>query len=453
MKKTMKKIYIIMVSMLFLAACSTDLEQVPANKADANSITDYEPVLFAAYAYHAEAVAPMAIFGDFRADNCFFDETPFTDFDEFGNNNLTSSMTADFFQPFYAALYQSIISANNVITNSSNTKLVAEAKFVRALSYFKLIQVFGDVSVLLTSPTVEEIAATDLTRQDKTTVYNTVVIPDLQDARDGLSVSTAAAANGRATKYAAQGLLGKVYATMGNYSAAATELLAVINGTNANNIISTTPFTGIFGADNDLNDEVLFATQLSASVAYGNELYTVWYSGGNTKADPNEDAPIDQDLIDAFAASTGDLRTAVTLDDTLPISVKYTAGNGPDADWIELRIADVVLLYAEALNETGASAEDVLDILDPIRTRAGLAPLDHTVINTQVLVRQAILDERRLELACEGQRWFDLVRFNAAQPGILDTEMGETISSDYHLFPIPNTEVTSFDEIKQNPGY
>ncbi len=130
-------------------------------------------------------------------------------------------------------------------------------------------------------------------------------------------------------------------------------------------------------------------------------------------------------------------------------SPKFPQTGGPDHDWIELRLADVILLYAESLNETGSSPEAALDVLDPIRTRAGLAPLDHTVINSQELVRQAIQDERRLELAFEGQRWFDLVR-----TGTVNAEMGETVDSRYHLFPVPVSEVlASFGVITQNDGY
>jgi len=150
---------------------------------------------------------------------------------------------------------------------------------------------------------------------------------------------------------------------------------------------------------------------------------------------------------DVIDAGVGDLRRALTIDEGVSAGVKYTGGL--EQDWIELRLSDVILMYAEALNETGSSAADVLGLLDNIRTRAGLNALDPITINTPALVRQAIADERRLELAFEGHRWFDLVR-----TGTVDAEMGQTISSDYHLFPIPNSEVlASGGVITQNPGY
>ena len=106
-------------------------------------------------------------------------------------------------------------------------------------------------------------------------------------------------------------------------------------------------------------------------------------------------------------------------------------------------------MYAEALNETGASGAEVLGLLDPIRTRAGLMPLDAAVLNSPALVGQAIQDERRLELAFEGQRWFDLVR-----TGTVDAEIGLTVDPVYHVFPIPNSEILASDGvITQNPGY
>ncbi|MEN8800280.1 MAG: RagB/SusD family nutrient uptake outer membrane protein, partial [Flavobacteriaceae bacterium] len=183
---------------------------------------------------------------------------------------------------------------------------------------------------------------------------------------------------------------------------------------------------------------------------YEDSEFWSWYGGLDTKSL----MPLDPDLIAAFDASDAsgggtDLRRAVNLDETLMASPKYPQTGGPEHDWIELRLADVILLYAEALNENGASAESVLDLLDPIRTRAGLTVLDHTVLNTQALVRQAIYDERRLELAFEGHRWFDLVR-----TGTVDAEMGQTININYHLFPVPISEILATNNvITQNPGY
>jgi len=143
----------------------------------------------------------------------------------------------------------------------------------------------------------------------------------------------------------------------------------------------------------------------------------------------------------------GDLRRALTIDEDNSTGPKFTGGL--EQDFIEMRLSDVVLMYAEALNETGSAAADVLGLLDDIRTRAGLNALDPMTINTPALVRQAVADERRLELAFEGHRWFDLVR-----TGTVDAEMGEAINSNYHVFPIPNSEVLASDGvITQNPGY
>ena len=278
-------------------------------------------------------------------------------------------------------------------------------------------------------------------------VYNNVIIPDLESA---ISVLDTEIDNGRASRYAAQGLLGKVYVQMGNFASAQSHLAAVVDGAEAAGIVLQENFEDIFGEANDLNSEIIFATQISSSIndEYGFSEFWSWSAGLDTKSLE----PLDQDLVDAFYASGGDsldLRLAVTIDTATMASPKFPQSGGPDHDWIELRLADVILLYAETLNETGSSAEEVLDLLDPIRTRAGLEPLDHTVINTQALVRQAIQDERRLELAFEGQRWFDLVR-----TGTVDEEMGETVDSRYHLFPIPVTEVlASFGSITQNDGY
>lgn len=440
----MKTIYkFALISLLFLTACETDLDQIPENIATADSLEDFTGVLNAAYYYQLGSVTPMAVMGDFRADNALMEEEPYPAFDRF-SAELTV-MEDQFFGPFYTALYRSILSSNNVIENSTDVDLVGQAKFLRALSYFKLVQVFGDVTVILTTVDIGDIPSYDFSRQPALEVYNNVIIPDLQDAITTLDNS--GLDEGRATKIAAQSLLGKVYVHMGNFGSAESFLAAAINGAGGAGISLQANYADIFGESNDLNSEIIFATQRSGSVVdeYGFSEFWEWFFGLDTKALE----PLDTDLIAAFDESPGDLRREVNIDEVALISPKYPQTGGSDHDWIELRLADVILLYAETLNEVGVDAATVLDLLDPIRERAGLAPLNENVLNSQALVREAIQDERRLELAFEGQRWFDLVRTET-----VDTEMGETVNPNYYLFPIPISEILASDGvITQNPGY
>ncbi len=423
--------------MLLITTSCEDLNQVPPNIASSDSLTSYDGILNAAYFYQHGSTSPMAVMGDFRADNALMLEAPYTDFDEY-NANLTS-MGDQFFGPFYSALYKSILSANNVIENSSDATEVGEAQFLRGLSYFKLVRAFGDVTINLSDvPDISDNSV--LKRQPASEVYNTVIIPDLEAAIAALGTEIK---DGRASKFAAQGMLGKVYAQLGDFSKAEAQLAAVVSGAAAAGISLQENFSDIFGVDNDLNSEIIYATQVSSSVVdeYGFSEFWSWSGGLDTKSL----TPLDSDLVAAFDASPGDLRRDVTIDTELMASPKFPQTGGGDHDWIELRLADVILLYAEALNENGNTA-GALTELNKIRTRAGLEDSSAT---GQDGVRQAIQDERRLELAFEGQRWFDLVR-----TGTVDAEMGQTISSDYYLFPIPVSEVlSSFGVITQNAGY
>lgn len=433
----MKKIVSILSLLLLITACE-DLEQVPSNVANSDSLTDFDGVLNAAYFYQLGSVTPLAVMGDFRADNALMFEEPYPSFDRYNSDLL--DMEDQFFEPFYIALYRSILSANNVILNSQSTTDVGEAKFLRALSYFKLVKVFGDVTVNLTAGDLD----LDVTRQPASDIYNNIIIPDLEDAITALDNS--GLSEGRATQIAAQGLLGKVYMQMGNFASAETYLAAVIASAPGVDITLEANFADVV---TDASSEVLFATQVSSSVPdeYGFTEFTGWFIGNDSKAFE----PLDPDLTAAFDAAGDVTRKALTIDEVNLRSVKYVTEN-PDQDFIELRLSDVILLYAEALNETmnsnGSQSAFVLSLLDDIRTRAGLASLSGTA-TTQATVRQAIYDERRLELAFEGQRWFDLVRTNTVDP-----EMGQTINPNYHLFPIPVSQVLASDGvITQNPGY
>lgn len=443
----MKLLYRSLIVLTFFAATSCeDLDQSPSNLLNSNALTEYDAVLNAAYYYQLGGVTPMAVMGDFRADNAYMDEAPYTEFDEFGPDLI--AMEDQFFGPFYTAMYKSILSANNVIENSSNVTLVAEARFLRALSYFKLVQVFGDVTIILTGTPDPNEDRSNLARSSAATVYDQVIIPDLMEAIANLDATVR---DGRASKYAAQGILGKVYMHRGDFTNAETQLAAVVNGADAAGFSLQSDYADIFGEANDLNSEIIFATQVSSSIEdeYGFSEFWSWYGGLDTKSLTPLDPTKGPTIVAAFDASPGDLRRAISVDTATMSSPKFPQTGGPDHDWIELRLADVILLYAEALNENGATPTVALAQLDSIRSRAGLAALDPAVLNTKALVREAILNERRLELAFEGHRWFDLVR-----TGTVNQEMGEVINSNYYLFPIPISEIlASFNEISQNPGY
>lgn len=440
----------ILLGALFITACSTDLDQSPSNLASADSLTDFEGVLNAAYYYQLGGVTPLAVMAEFRSDNALMFEAPYTEFDAY-TSNLTT-MEDQFFGPLYTAMYKSILSANNVIENSSDAGQVAEAKFLRALSYFKLVRSFGAVTINTSAaPSLTDTSI--LVRKPASEVYSTVIIPDLTDAIAGLSTSIV---DGRASRIAAQALLGKAYAAQGDYTNAASHLGAVVNGAAGAGISLKSNYNEIFGAANESgNSEIIYATRITGSIvdeySFGSDFWN-WFVGDDSKSD----LPVDADLVAAFDTSDAngggtDLRRAVTLSADGRKAVKFPkdGGLGTEHDWIEIRLADVILLYAEALNENGSSAASVLPLLDPIRTRAGLSSLSGTA-STQSEVRQAIANERRLELAFEGHRWFDLVRtgFVGAASGFAPS------SANYHVFPIPVSEVLSTGGvITQNAGY
>jgi len=431
----MKNLYIVFCLLLFITACDNDLDQVPPLDAEASSLTSYAEVLNAAYYYQQAAATPLVIMGDFRADNFLMAEEPYPAFDRFNPDLAGGDLVGQFFGPFYTNMYKAILSANNVIENSADATEVGEAQFLRALSYFKLVKVFGDVTVNLSAtPSLDDRSI--LARTRAADVYTNVIIPDFQAAIAALDNSAVGA---RATQIAAQGFLGKVYMHTGNFTGAATQLGNVVSGASGAGIELLPNFADIFAEGTDLNAEIIFATQLSSSIDRGYSFtgFPGWFSGGDTKSLE----PLDQDLVAAFAASgPDDVRGALTISADEKTSPKW--GGGLEQDAIELRLGDVILLYAEALNNTNNSGGAETE-LNKIRNRAGLA--DYAGGD----LAQAIADERRLELACEGHRWFDLVR-----TGTVEAEIGQSVNANYYVFPLPASEVLASDGvITQNPGY
>lgn len=370
----------------------------------------------------------------------------------------------------YRGIYRSntVIERITGITMDETLKkrIVGEAKFLRALMYFNLVRVFGDVPLVLTEIT-DPLQGYDYGRAPVADVY-TQVIKDLSDAEAVLPVNYPVSDVGRATSGAAKSLLGKVYLTQKRYADAVAKLKEVID---LNTYALLPNYADLFVAANKNSKESIFEVQykkgnIGEGSGYANayapensgNAVIAFGGGGNNHptpdlansyepTDPRKNVSLASSYINSSGAKVDYYYIKKYAD---PPVVNGDSGD----DWYVLRYADVLLMYAEALNETGKSA-DALPYLNQVRKRVGLADKTTTVAAD---LRLAIEQERRVELAFEGHRWFDLVRTGRALP-ILQAKAAaigiKTVLTENNLiFPIPQSQIDiNATKIKQNPGY
>jgi len=371
----------------------------------------------------------------------------------------------------------SIISRCNILIEKSEAvsmdaalkaRYQAEAKFLRALMYFNLVRFFGDVPIVLTEIKTEADAYT-YNREPVTKVYAQIE-KDLLEAATVLPISYTGADVGRATKGAAQALLGSAYLTSKQFDKAVTKLNEVIS---ANTYRLLPVYDDVFRANNGNNAEIVFSVQYTrtgnregsnfsiefAPTGAGSDIVT----GGNPNA-------VNQGTLDLFNAfEPGDSRKNVSIQ-------RFTGGDMPyytrkfldqppttnesDNDWPIIRYSDVLLMYAEALNETG-NTTGALVALNQVRSRANLPARTNL---TQDAFRLAVEQERRVELCFEGHRWFDLVRTGRLVPVMTAyiakyrTSGGYLVgnyqfSATKTLYPVPFRERSLNPNLTQNPGY
>ena len=387
-----------------------------------------------------------------------------------------------------------------VMDEALKARVLGEAHFLRAVMYFNLVRMFGGVPLILHELTSVEEAQTPRATEDE--VYAQIVA-DLEIAVEGLPASYAASTDvGRATSGAARALRAKVHLTRRDWTAAAAEAGAVI----ASGRYSLDPdFEANFRIARELvNPESIFEVnygspdQAAGVVGSVHTLFTLpaGFPGGDAygliEVNPQLLAlygPTDQrgngatymlptwhqrpsgDSVLAYVTERGDTVSwgvpdgaafAKWLDEANTQNMTARSWQSQPNNWIVLRYADVLLMYAEAVAEggtpTAGSAEGALNL---VRSRAGIGTVSG-------LAPAALLDsirvERRREFAMEGHRWFDLSRW-----GVLDETIraktafvaayrpGET---DVHgtpggsnLFPIPQTQLNTNRQLTQNPGW
>lgn len=395
-----------------------------------------------------------------------------TDQDEFDKFYLRTT------NPFLAARwsdgYRGIYRANTVIDRIAGVtmdetlkkRVLGEAKFLRALMYFNLVRAFGDVPLVLTE-IIDPSEGYAYSRAPAAEVY-TQIIKDLTDAEGVLAERYTGADVGRATSGAAKSLLGKVYLTQRNYAGAAAKLKEVVD---ANTYDLLPNYADLFRAANKNSRESVFEVQYKkGSLGEGSNFSNVYApensgnavilfgGGGNNRPTPDLESAYEAgDPRKNLSFATSYVNASGNKVDYYFIrkyaDVPTTNGDAEDNFYV-LRYADVLLMYAEALNETGNTAA-ALPLLNRVRKRVGLA--DKAGL-AQADTRLAIEQERRVELAFEGHRWFDLVRTGRALPVLQAkaTAIGikTALTANNLIFPVPQSQIDiNPDKIKQNPGY
>ena len=372
-------------------------------------------------------------------------------------------------EDFYQSMYDVIFRANNILTfidvadESNQRKYEAEAKFLRAFAYFKLVRLFGDVPMVTEVTGAEE---TDklFTRVPVDQIY-TQIASDFQAAIDGLDNSF----KSRASKAAAQGLLAKAYLTQPspNYSGAEQLCAAIVS---SGEFSLQENFSDVFY--DELNDEIIFAIQYELGNSLESQSFSSEFTATFRQGREDGHNMVNDNLIADFTVYGGN-RTEASYWNTgrwfevtkfLPGGSDITTspptyGPSPrDAgnDAIILRYADVLLMHAEAILAGSSETADGGAIASymEVRTRAGFDPVADRPAK---ITKDALLVERRVELAFENHRFYDLLRFGIADP-VLTAHSAEMGYSSYNarqlLLPIPAREINlSNGLLSQNPGY
>ncbi|MDV7186445.1 RagB/SusD family nutrient uptake outer membrane protein [Lutibacter sp. TH_r2] len=368
------------------------------------------------------------------------DAGQFENFSVEANNGISAN--------YYSSMYRVVYLSNVVLDalkeledGDSYIKIEAEAKFLRAYAYFNLIRLYGEDVENLGLPLIDHVLsdterATQFTRVSEKKVYD-LIISDLLTATEGLDDTYKT----RASKSAAHTLLAMVYMTIDNpdYSEAISHLDQVFG-----NYSLLDNYKDIFDPANELNDEIIFAIGFANDAANDSQNYSAEFAAtGNSSGLNYLTEDLHAKLLN-FGGANRQLYDIDDEDDTIKYQTAKHKTNSSDdeqagADFIVLRYAEVIMLYAEA---TLATSDQVsisgswADDYNKIRTRAGLAAVTS-------VTKDELITERRYEFFSENKRLFDLKRFGVATSVLSDfaSASGFNFNSTESTLPIPLREI------------
>lgn len=474
-----KKIIISGISMLILSVAITSCKKnfvdltpkgiIPVNTFYTTEI-DIKSALTGAYSSLRPIYNEQYGFGELPSDNAqTYGESEVL----YGEQDkLTWTPASTNLQGAWARFYATIAYANIVLdhvntppmSDANRNSYIGQAKFIRALMYFNLVRMFGGVPLVLNEIVSEQQAYT-YNRTPATAVYAQIE-KDLTEAAAVLPAGYTGTDIGRATSIAANALLGKVYMFQNKFPQAES-ILATVTAT-AGTLL---PYDQIFGLGKDNNRDIIFSVQyLGGGFGEGNTFarsFVPQPSGTTiTAVTGNSNNSGTLDLYNSFEPGDNRFNTAIGVYSAGTLVYYYAkkfiyqsvgANSEGDNDWPVLRYGDIVLLYAEALNENNKTPQ-ALTQLNLIRTRSNL-PIKTGL--SQDDARTVIRHERRIELCFEGERWFDLIRWGtfvqvmqAHKTNYIPANgtIGNVVST-LSLYPIPTREIQLNPKLTQNPGY
>jgi hypothetical protein len=394
-------------------------------------------------------------------DRSGFPQEELDEFREVDDNSFVYS----FYQTSYTGIARANVLLDNLQNNTSvpdslKNLLKGQAEFLRAFYYFNLVRLIGDVPLVLHEVTSTDESFSQAARKKPEDIYP-VIITDLKDAIQLLPVRYSQPTDiGRATKGAAETFLGKVYMTQKNFS----EAIPLLEDVRKLGYSLLPNYADIFNPANKNNQESIFEIQYKEGSpgTPSNFIYTFApYNAGTSitgfqlysGAGSGWNIPT-RDLVNAY--EPGDKRKAASIDfgftdpnsgQVVPYILKYDhppyqLPYETSDDFIVTRYADVLLLLAECLNQKGfVAGGEAFQLLNQVRERAGLP--DKTADNANAALRvpsqnaftQAVLRERRVELAFEDHRWFDLLRTGSAASvmkahGVEEKQLKPYVASD-----------------------
>lgn len=390
---------------------------------------------------------------------------------------------------FWSASYTGIYRCNKLLTEleksdiqwsseSIKNRCTGEALFLRGLYYFNLVRQFGGVPLVTTPITAQE--AVGIKRSTEEAIYSRITA-DLQEAVVQLGKAVSQEENGRVNEAAALALLGKMHLTLKNYSESAKLYKQIIEG---GKFILLPEYADLFNPSQKDFKETIFSVQYSENTAELSQRFLFNHapitSKGEVTLRPNININFagavrpTEDLIRAFEA--GDKRKEVSIKywkgpdwDNVVYNIPYCAKYKPPVsapndrcgdNFPVIRFSDVLLSYAEALNEMGQTQEAV-PFVEKVRTRAGLITrTDYSQQELRLLIEQ----ERQVEFCFENHRWYDLKRTGRALDVLGEHGKREKtrksfipdnafqLNAQKLLSPIPAEQVL-INGIEQNPGY